>query len=116
MSRIRNNNIIDLVLWLLRRRQRFKVEGSSMSPCLNPGDELLVHQQISNQLNSCITDIVVMSHPHYPDLRLIKRVISVNKDGSCFVKGDNALYSTDSRSFGWIEPKFIWGYVTSRFF
>ncbi|BDA39215.1 nickel-type superoxide dismutase maturation protease [Candidatus Atelocyanobacterium thalassae] len=116
MSCIRNNNIIDLALWALGQRQRLKVEGWSMSPCLNPGDELLVSRQTSNHPTPFISDIIIMSHPCCPDLRLIKRVISVNKDGSCFVRGDNALCSTDSRSFGWIEPKLIFGHVTSRFF
>ena len=115
MSCIRNSNIIDLVLWLLGKRQRFRVEGLSMLPCLNPGDELLICKQTSNFLAPSITDIVVVSHPHCADLLLIKRVISINKYGSCFVRGDNLLHSTDSRSFGWIEPELILGYVTSRF-
>lgn len=112
---IRDSNVVDIVLWLLRRRSRFQVKGLSMSPWLQPGDEVLVNQKAYLRSHPSIYDVVVICHPDQPHLRLIKRVISLNEKGACFVQGDNFLQSTDSRTFGWVEPHLIIGCVTSRF-
>ena len=85
-----------------------------MVPLLKPGDEVLIDLSAYVQHPPCINDIVVAQHP-YRDIRLIKRVIAVSENGCCFLKGDNALESTDSRTFGAVKPKQILGRVTSRF-
>lgn len=104
----------ELLLWLLRKRQRFKVVGISMTPVLKPGEQVLVDPHA--YLNSLpeINDVVVAIHPSESNLQIIKRVALVKDDGSCFLQGDNSWESTDSRSFGLIASKQIIGKVTSR--
>ncbi len=115
MSSIRNNNIWDLLLWLLRRRQRFKVEGLSMLPLLQPGDEVLVKMKVDPFSPPTIGNLVILRHPQELHLCLIKRIIAINEEGCFFVQGDNLDYSTDSRVFGWVKPDLIMGIVTCRF-
>lgn len=86
-----------------------------MLPLLQPGDEVLVNQRAYRRLHPSVADVVVVQSPEQPDLRLIKRVISIHPSGACFVQGDNSSHSTDSRIFGWVEPHLILGCVTSRF-
>lgn len=115
MPQIRDSNLVDILLWLLRQRQRFRVEGISMLPVLQPGDEVLVDRRAYRYERPSINDVVVIWSPQQPDLRLIKRVISIDQSGACFVQGDNRSCSTDSWSFGWVEPQCLVGRVTSRF-
>lgn len=115
MSQIRNSNVWDILLWLLRQRQRFRVVGVSMLPLLLPGDEVLVDRGAYRRSLPCQEDIVVIRSPKSPDILSIKRVTAVRQSGACFVRGDNPSQSTDSRVFGWVEPSLILGRVTSRF-
>ncbi|NEP58231.1 MAG: nickel-type superoxide dismutase maturation protease [Symploca sp. SIO2G7] len=115
ISPIRNSNCWDILLWLLRQRQRFRVVGTSMLPLLLPGDEVLVDRKAYRRSLPASNDVVVIIPPNRRDIRLIKRVIAVEHNGACFVQGDNPSQSTDSRSFGWVEPYLILGRVTSRF-
>ncbi|NET60122.1 MAG: signal peptidase I, partial [Symploca sp. SIO2E6] len=87
MSQIRNSNFWDLLLWLLRQRQRFRVAGVSMLPLLLPGDEVLVDQWAYRHSLPASEDVVVIRHPEHKDMRLIKRVIAVRQNGACFVQG-----------------------------
>lgn len=116
MSQIRSSNAIDILLWLLRQRQRFRVEGMSMLPLFHPGDEVLVDRRAYRRSLPSINDVVAIQSGERPDLLLIKRVISIRQNGACFVQGDNLSESTDSRVFGWVQPQLILGRVTSRFF
>ena len=86
-----------------------------MFPLLKPGEEILVDPKAYLKIPPRVNDIVVAKHPT-ANLRLVKRVVAVLEDGSCFLKGDNFLESTDSRSFGLVKPEQIIGRVTSRFF
>jgi nickel-type superoxide dismutase maturation protease len=104
----------ELLLWLLRKRRRFKVVGMSMVPLLKPGEQILVDPQAYLDSLPEINDVVVAIHPSRSDLQIIKRVALVQEDGSCFLKGDNPGESTDSRSFGFISGEQILGKVTSR--
>ncbi len=115
MSQIRDSNVVDILLWLLRQRQRFRVEGISMLPWLQPGDEVLVNRRAYRRTLPSVEDVVVVWSPEQPDIRLIKRVISIDQSGACFLQGDNPSRSRDSRRFGWVEPHLILGRVTSRF-
>ena len=112
---LRNSNFFDILLWLLRRRQRFCVVGVSMLPVLLPGNEVLVDPKAYKRAPPSPGDAIALISPNDSDLRLIKRVVSVRENGACFVLGDNPLQSTDSRSFGWVEPHLILGRVTCRF-
>jgi nickel-type superoxide dismutase maturation protease len=105
----------ELLWWLLRRRRRFRVSGTSMLPLLKPGDEVLVNPHAYRRTPPQPGDIVVAQHPFRPEVRLIKRVTDVLDSGHYVLKGDNPTESTDSRTFGAISASHIIGQVTSRF-
>ncbi len=116
ISPIPNSSFWDILLWLLRQRRRFQVFGISMLPLLKPGDEILVDCSSYRLSNPSIGDVVVVKSPENPNLNLVKRVVSIEPNGSCFLQGDNRSHSTDSWDFGWVESHLIVGRVTSRFF
>lgn len=84
------------VLAARRRVAHLVVAGHSMAPTLCPGDRLLV---VRTGRRPRVGDLVVTSDPRAPDRMLIKRVHSVIDDRAD-VRGDNAVASTDSRTFG----------------
>ncbi len=112
---LKESSLWDILLWISRRRRRFRVTGLSMLPLLQPGDEILVNFKAYQQSNPQPGDIIVGQHPYKPQTRIVKRVTEVKPDGSCFVQGDNLAESTDSRVFGWMSSQQILGQVTSRF-
>jgi len=114
-NKLKGSNLSDLLLWLLRRRRRFRIAGNSMTPLLKSGDEVLVNPRAYQWMTPQAGDIVVARHPYRKDFQLVKRVAAVLDDGSCIIEGDNPSESTDSRSFGAIFPKHIFGQVTSLF-
>jgi len=105
----------EFILWLLRRRRRFRVTGNSMQPLLNPGDEVLINHNAYQQSRPNPGEIVIAQHPYRPQLRLIKRVAAITDNDYCILAGDNPQESTDSRTFGPIPLAQILGRVTSRF-
>jgi nickel-type superoxide dismutase maturation protease len=105
----------EFLLWLLRRRRRFRITGSSMMPLLKPGDEVLINPRAYRSAAPRPGDIVVAQHPYQPKLRLVKRIAKTTDDGRYYLEGDNPTESTDSRSFGPISPQQIVGQVTCRF-
>lgn len=111
---VKESNYWELLLWLLRKRKRFRVTGLSMTPLLQPGEEILVDFYAYHQSFPQVGELVVAIHPYYSDLHIIKRVVSVADDGSCFLQGDNLAQSTDSNSFGMVSIEKIRGRVTSR--
>ena len=105
----------ELILWLFRRRYRFRVTGGSMLPLLKAGDEVLVDPSAYRASLPRPGDIIIARHPQRPDLKMIKRVDSVIKDELVVLKGDNPSDSTDSRIFGPVTREYLVGRVTSRF-
>lgn len=105
----------ELLLWLLRFRQRFCVIGFSMFPILKPGEEVLVDTKAYRHSLPEMGDMVVAEHPHRQDLRIIKWVAFVDEKGNCFLLGENREQSSDSRSFGFVSSQKIIGRVTSKF-
>ena len=105
----------DILLWLLRRRRRFRITGRSMWPLLQPGEEVLLDPTAYRQSLPQRGDIVVAQHPYRPQLYVVKRVADVLADSRCFLLGDNLQESTDSSSFGAIALETILGKVVSRF-
>ena len=105
----------EFMLWLLRRRRRFRVTGNSMLPLLQPGEEVLIDPGAYRSRPPLPGEIVVAQHPYRSEVRLIKRVTSVVGDNQYVLKGDNPAGSTDSRAFGPITEHNIIGRVTSRF-
>jgi nickel-type superoxide dismutase maturation protease len=112
---LKQSSLWDVLLWLARQRRRFRVTGLSMLPLLQPGDEILVNCKAYQHQPPQPGDIIVAQHPYKPQTRIVKRVVEVRPDGSCFVQGDNLVESTDSREFGWMSAQQILGQVTSRF-
>ncbi|MGF1499555.1 MAG: nickel-type superoxide dismutase maturation protease [Elainellaceae cyanobacterium] len=108
-------SVMDWLLWLLRRRRRYRVVGRSMLPLLQPGEEVLVNPSAYWQTSPREGDLVLIDHPHRPGFRLVKRVRVVLESGQCFVIGDNPKESTDSRQFGAVAAEQILGQVVSRF-
>jgi len=104
----------EFLLWLLRKRKRFRVVGNSMLPLLKPGEEVLIDPEINQLQQPLIGDIVVVQHPREENLQLIKRVSWMSEEGF-FLIGDNPQESTDSRSFGSVGLEQIVGRVTCRF-
>ena len=101
--------MVELFLWLCRRRKRVRVDGGSMQPTLNDGDHVLVRTQTKARPN----EIVLSLHPYKKNVRLIKRVESTD-DAGAFLLGDAPSESTDSRSFGYVPWSHIVGVVTSK--
>lgn len=108
------SGVRDLLLWLFRRRRRYRVTNVSMLPLLQPGDEVLLDPQAYKRAFPQAGDIVVAHHPSESSL-IIKRVISVTADGRCYLQGDNAAESTDSRAFGAVAVDDILGRVVCYF-
>lgn len=79
--------------------------GSSMLPHLTPGTIVLGVWP----LRVAVGDVVII---HHAGLDKIKRVTDIRND-EIFLTGDNALESTDSRDFGWLNrgaiiAKVVW--------
>ncbi|WP_072621178.1 nickel-type superoxide dismutase maturation protease [Spirulina major] len=105
-------------LWLLRRRRRWRVEGRSMLPLLEPGDEVLVNPRAYQQRSPQVGDIAIVQHPHRPALQMVKRVgeILPTPTGAEFwIYGDNPGESTDSRQFGPVARSHLLGRITCHF-
>lgn len=105
----------DILLWLLRRYRRFRVTGDSMRPLLVPPQEVLLHPSAYRHTPPQPGDIVVAHHPHHLNLRIVKRILFVEADGRCYLQGDNAIASSDSRQFGLVPPNQIVGKVVCLF-
>ena len=110
-----SSNLQELLLFVLRRRQRVRIAGNSMLPLLKHGDEVFVDGRAYWAVNPAVGDVVVAWHPTKPHFKIIKRVRAVQPDGACFLLGDNPAESSDSRQFGLVSAENIIGRVTSRF-
>jgi nickel-type superoxide dismutase maturation protease len=66
-----------------------------MSPTLLEGTTVLVRPSLTARSG----DVVVVRHPHTPQITIIKRVAHRTPTGDLFVVGDGSP-STDSRHFG----------------
>ena len=112
----------EFLLWLIGRRSRHRIEGNSMLPSLQPGDEVLYQPQATRKSQPEVGDVVIVQHPHRPALMMIKRVAAMEDDASSglqghryWLLGDNLAESSDSRSFGWVEQSQLLGMVVCRF-
>lgn len=59
---------------------RFRIEGPSMMPTLNPGQYLIINKVVYRLHPPGRGDIIVFHHPRSPDRDLIKRVVGVPGD------------------------------------
>lgn len=109
-----NSNWLECVLWLARRRKRFRITGRSMTPLLNPGDQVLVDLRAYGRASPQPGELVAALHPYQRGVRLIKRIDSITPDGRYFLVSQNPMEGTDSRAFGAVSRQRILGRVTSR--
>ena len=100
----------EFLLWILRRRRRFRVLDRSMLPTLPPGVEVLVDPRATPRAG----DVVVARHPREA-LIIVKRVHGLSADGRLMLQGDNAAASSDSRAFGPVARDAVLGVVTCLF-
>ncbi len=84
-----------------------------MVPTLTDGDLVFVDPR---RVDIVAGSIVAAVHPTRADLRIVKRVESVDTDRHIFLRSDNedAVDASDSRTFGAIKPGQVIGRVTSR--
>jgi len=114
-QQIADGGVWEFVLWLLRRRWRFRVTENSMLPLLWPGEELLINPYAYRHQQPAVGDVVLSRHPTKPDFLMVKRITALLDNDRYFLQGDNLAESSDSRSFGPVSRGHLVGQVTSRF-
>ena len=80
-----------------------------MYPTLRDGERVVVDTTACREAPPAVGDVVLARHPFMRDTWMIKRVVGVTDDGRYVLWGDNALESSDSRSFGPVAPRSILG-------
>lgn len=103
---------LEVFLWLVGRRKRFRVVNESMLPLLSPGQEVLAARRTNPEPG----EVWVLAHPQKPDLKIIKTVVGKGVDGQYEVRGLNQTCSEDSRQFGPARSDLFLGRVESLFF
>jgi nickel-type superoxide dismutase maturation protease len=88
---------------------RVAVVGASMAPTLLPGDWLLVDPDAHRERPPRAGALVLLPDPRAPRRLLVKRVTGVDEDGGLLVAGDDPAASTDSRTFGAVDPMTVEG-------
>ncbi len=94
---------------------RSAITGDSMAPSLAPGDWVLVDPLAFHRRTPRVGDLVVVPDPREPERWLVKRVVDVGDDGRLSIEGDNAERSTDSRTFGPVDPAAVVGRPWARY-
>ena len=84
------------------------VNGDSMWPTLKQGSTAKFER--INSTSVAVGQIVLLDHPFMPNLRIIKRIQSI-EDEQLFLVGDNPdpTASEDSHNFGFISKKHVIG-------
>ena len=83
-----------------------------MQPTLQPGDRVLVKRLGSNPTLR-VGSVLVTWHPQRTNLRLVKRLNSVEST-RLWLLGDNPAESTDSRQLGPVATSLLIGEVVAR--
>ncbi|MFI5253840.1 MAG: nickel-type superoxide dismutase maturation protease [Candidatus Limnocylindrales bacterium] len=83
--------------------------GTSMRPTLEPGDWLLVDPDAYRHRPPRPGELVVAPDPRRAERLLVKRVAALDIDGRVLIAGDARDASTDSRTFGAIDPATLAG-------
>jgi len=80
-----------------------------MAPTLEAGDWLLVDPDAYRVRGPMPDDLVLVSDPREPERLLVKRLAGFDGAGDLLVAGDTPEASTDSRSFGALDPATVQG-------
>ena len=102
----------DIFHWAIRRKKRFVIEGPSMKPTLNPGDQVLVDVKKHLRQSLRPSEIVLFRQIN-SDLLMVKRIVAIEKN-ALNLRGDNEGQSTDSRDFGLVPIDNVIGVVCSK--
>jgi nickel-type superoxide dismutase maturation protease len=109
-----------LIGWWRWRPFRVEVEGSSMSPSLEPGDWVLAVRTRRIRVG----DVVVAEHPERPGFEVVKRVAAgpgqrvgegLLGPAEYWLLGDHEQASSDSRTVGPFDVGAIRGVVVLRY-
>ena len=103
----------EILLWLVRKRRRYRVKGDSMLPLLRADDEVLVNPNAYRRQSPQIGDLVVACHPTQPGLQVIKRIKKMDEAGRYQLLGDNHDPARNSSVL--VPSTLVLGRVTSRF-
>ena len=80
-----------------------------MMPTLQPGDWLLADPDVFRERRPRPGELVLVPDPRQPGRLLVKRVAAIEPDGWLSLLGDDTEASTDSRSFGAVDPATLEG-------
>ncbi len=80
-----------------------------MAPTIRAGDWLLVDPSAYLRRSPRPGQLVVAVDPRDPARELVKRVSAVDLDGRLLLAGDARGASTDSRTFGAVDPTAVRG-------
>jgi signal peptidase I len=114
--------LYSLLAFVLARR--VLVRGWSMAPTLLPGERLLFDRLAYVRARPRRGDILLVSHPLRPGLRMVKRLSALPGDpvadtvlgaGDYWVTGDAGDMSTDSREFGPVKRDDLLGRAWIRY-
>lgn len=86
-----------------------------MLPALHPGDWLLVDTEAYEGRPPRPGEVVVVPDPRHAQRWLVKRVASTAADGRLVLVGDRPDASTDSRTFGTVDPSVVIGRAWLRY-
>jgi nickel-type superoxide dismutase maturation protease len=86
-----------------------------MSPTLLPGDWLLADPEAYVGRAPMVGQLVLIADPRQPTRLLVKRVLAIGADGRLDVRGDATEASTDSRTFGAVDPASVEGQPWFRY-
>ena len=80
-----------------------------MAPTLLPGDWLLADPDAYRQRSPRAGELVLLPDPREPRRLLVKRTMAIDEQGLLLVAGDDPAASTDSRTFGAVDPGTVEG-------
>lgn len=80
-----------------------------MAPTLLPGDWLLADPDAYRKRAPRGGELVLLPDPREPSRLLVKRAVGLDEQGRLLVAGDDPSASTDSRTFGAVDPAAVEG-------
>ena len=102
-------------LWVLRRRLRYRVHGSSMEPTLHSGQSVLINPRAYKNKPPDRGEVILLQLPGSDPAQVIVKRVHAVSDESVVVRGDHTAASTDSRHFGPVPHALILGQVVCTF-